>query len=302
MSEYTPRYLKAGDTIGILSPARFIAPHQVEPTVNWLKKHQFNVVLSPNIFENHHQMAGTDMQKIADFQQFINDPNIKAILCARGGYGSVRLVDRLDYTSLVNQKKWILGYSDITAFHTHIHQHTGLPTIHSTMPINITADGTHHETMSRQTLLDALMGNDLTYKLHNHPLNKIGNANGILVGGNLSILYSLCGSSSDLSTEGKILFLEDLDEHLYHIDRMMMNLKRTGKLNRLAGLVVGGMSDMNDNTIPFGKTAEEIILEHTCEYDYPIYFGLNAGHTQPNQALRLGMNVYIQDNTLFLPA
>lgn len=302
MSHFTPRYLKKGDTVGIVSPARHISPDQVQPTVIWLEKHGLKVELGPNMFNQLNQMAGSDSDKISDFQGFIDDPNIQAILCSRGGYGSVRLLDQLDFQPMIDQKKWILGYSDITAIHSHVNAQFGIPTLHCTMPINITGSNNSDEISSNQSLIDALFGRDLSYDLPQHPLNKSGNAKGSLVGGNLSMLYSLCGSNSDISTEGKILFLEDLDEYLYHIDRMMMNMKRTGKLKALSALLIGGMSDMNDNTIPFGKNAFQIISEHTQDYDYPIYFGLKAGHTQPNLALRLGMNAHIRDNKLFLPA
>tara|TARA_B110000090_G_scaffold54625_1_gene62376 strand:- start:2595 stop:3107 length:513 start_codon:yes stop_codon:yes gene_type:complete len=170
------------------------------------------------------------------------------------------------------------------------------------MPVNISKDPSLEEKKSNTTLIAALMGEDLRYPIAPNPMNKVGDATGILVGGNLSMLYSICGSASDIQTQGKILFIEDLDEYLYHIDRMMMNMKRTGKLENLAALVVGGMSDMNDNAIPYGKTAEEIILEHTAGFNYPIYFGFQAGHQKPNVALRFGMKAEIQDNQLFLPA
>jgi muramoyltetrapeptide carboxypeptidase len=247
-------------------------------------------------------MAGSDSDKIHDFQDFIDDPNIQAILCSRGGYGSVRILDQLNFQPVIDKKKWILGYSDVTAIHSHIQANYGFPTLHCTMPINITGSDDFQETASNQSLIDALFGKDLSYHLPNNSLNRYGEASGRLIGGNLSMLYSLCGSKSDISTDGCILFLEDLDEYLYHIDRMMMNLKRTGKLQALSALVIGGMSDMNDNPIPYGKNALQIISDHTKDYDYPVYFGLDAGHTQPNLSLRLGMNANIRDNTLFLPA
>jgi muramoyltetrapeptide carboxypeptidase len=295
-------YLKKGDTIAIVSPARAIASEEIQPAVHFFETHGLQVVLGNHIHTIHHQMAGTDAEKVEDIQAFINDPNIRAIVSTRGGYGCVRLIDQLDLTPLAKQNKWFLGYSDVTVFHSHIHQNFGTPTIHSTMPINISNEPSLEELESNTTLIAALMGQDIRYNIASHPLNKEGDASGILVGGNLSILYSICGSASDISTQGKILFIEDLDEYLYHIDRMMMNLKRTGKLDHLAALVVGGMSDMNDNNIPYGKTAEEIILEHTAAYDYPIYFGFQAGHQKPNVALRLGMKAEIKDNQLFLPA
>jgi muramoyltetrapeptide carboxypeptidase len=302
MSQFTPRYLKKGDTVGIVSPARHIKRKQVEPTIKWLNKFGLNVELGPNMFNILDQMAGSDSDKIHDFQDFINDPNIQAILCSRGGYGSVRIIDQLKFQPVIDQKKWILGYSDVTAIHSHIQANYGFPTLHCTMPINITGSDNLQENTSNQSLIDALFGKDLSYPLPNNSLNRKGEASGRLVGGNLSMLYSLCGSKSDISTDGCILFLEDLDEYLYHVDRMMMNLKRTGKLQALSALVIGGMSDMNDNSISFGKNALQIISDHTKTYDYPVYFGLDAGHTQPNLSLRLGMNAYIRDNTLFLPA
>ena len=302
MSPFTPRYLKKGDTVGIVSPARHINRKQVEPTIKWLNKFGLNVELGPNMFNILDQMAGSDSDKIHDFQDFIDDPNIQAILCSRGGYGSVRILDQLNFQPVIDQKKWILGYSDVTAIHSHIQANYGFPTLHCTMPINITGSDDFQETASNQSLIDALFGKDLSYHLPNNSLNRYGEASGRLIGGNLSMLYSLCGSKSDISTDGCILFLEDLDEYLYHIDRMMMNLKRTGKLQALSALVIGGMSDMNDNPIPYGKNALQIISDHTKDYDYPVYFGLDAGHTQPNLSLRLGMNANIRDNTLFLPA
>ena len=302
MSHFNPRYLEKGDTIGIVSPSRYISLAEVKPTIYWLKKNGLKVELGPNMFNRKNQMSGSDSDKISDVQAFINSTNIQAILCSRGGYGCVRLLDQLDFQPLVDQKKWFLGYSDITAIHSHIHVNFGFPSLHCTMPINITESNDPNENMTNQSLLDAVFGKDLSYDLPHNSFNKTGNASGKLIGGNLSILYSLCGSKSDISTDGKILFLEDLDEYLYHIDRMMMNLKRTGKLHSLSALVIGGMSDMNDNPIPFGKNASQIIVEHTKDYNYPIYFGLQAGHTKPNFALRLGMNAYIRDNKLFLPS
>ncbi len=302
MTEISPTYLKRGDTIGIVSSARSVTIEELKPAILWLKENGLRVVLGKHLFNIYHQMAGTDSDKISDFQTMIDDPSIDAIWCARGGYGTVRIIDSLDFKAFKKHKKWILGYSDITVLHNHIHSQYGIATIHCTMPINIKNPVDSKEKVSNQSLLDALWGKDLQYQLPSHSLNKSGDTSGILVGGNLSILYSLCGSSSDITTHGKILFIEDLDEYLYHIDRMMMNLKRTGKLEGLAGLIVGGMSDMNDNITPYGKQAEQIILEHTHTYNYPIYFGFSAGHIQPNLALRLGLTAHIRDNTLFLPA
>ena len=295
-------YLKPGDTIGIVSPARAISEAELRPAIQWFERNGLQVVLGQNALRKHHQMAGTDQEKIADIQAFINNPTIKAIVCARGGYGSVRIIDQVDLSPLKTHFKWWVGYSDMTVFHSHIHRQLNLPSLHATMPVNISANPSAPEHQSNQSLLDALFGKDLVYELPKHPFNRPGRVNAPIVGGNLSILYSLCGSASDIDTEGKILFIEDLDEYLYHIDRMMMNLKRTGKLDRLAGLVVGSMSDMNDNTIPYGKTAEEIIKEHTHDQNYPVYFGFDAGHQKPNFAIRFGMDAVIENNQLTLLA
>lgn len=295
-------YLKKGDTIAIVSPARAIEPEKVTPAIRFFEKHGFKVLVGKHVYNVYNQMAGTDTEKAEDIQSFIDNPEVKAIVSTRGGYGCVRVIDKLNLKPLADQNKWFVGYSDVTVFHSHIHQNFGTPTLHATMPVNISDDPSPEESESNNTLISALLGTDLAYTMESNPMNKTGNATGLLVGGNLSMLYSMCGSASDIDTAGKILFIEDLDEYLYHVDRMMMNLKRTGKLDKLAALVVGGMSDMNDNAIPFGKTAEEIILEHTEGYDYPVYFGFQAGHQKPNVALRFGMKAEIKDNQLLLPA
>ncbi len=295
-------YLKKGDTIGIVSPARAIEAAQVEPAIRFFEQHGLRVLVGENAYNREGQMAGSEEEKIQDIQGFISNLDVKAIISTRGGYGCVRIIDQLDLTPLAEQKKWLVGFSDVTVFHSHIHQIYGTPTIHSAMPINMTENPTEEEKISNKTLINCLFGADISYDLPAHHLNQSGDASGLLVGGNLSMLYSLCGSKSDLDTKGKILFLEDLDEYLYHVDRMMMNLKRTGKLENLAGLIVGGMSDMKDNAIPFGKNAEQIILEHTAEYGYPIYFGFEAGHQKLNKALRFGLPAEIKDNQLLLPS
>lgn len=299
---FAAMYLKKGDTIAIVSPARAIDKEKVEPAIRFFESYGLKVLVGKHVYDINNQMAGTDANKVADIQAFIDNKKVKAIVSTRGGYGCVRIIDQLNLKPLAKQKKWFVGYSDVTVFHSHIHQNFGTATLHGTMPVNIGGEPSVDEQISNETLMAALFGEDLTYVLPSHSLNKPGDAKGILVGGNLSMLYSMCGSVSDIDTQGKILFIEDLDEYLYHVDRMMMNLKRTGKLEKLAGLLIGGMIDMNDNAIPFGKTAEEIILDHTKHYDYPIYFGFEAGHQKPNKALRLGTEVHIRDNQLFLPA
>ncbi|MEG1555123.1 MAG: LD-carboxypeptidase [Bacteroidales bacterium] len=281
-----PDYLKQGDTIGIVATARKISENELSASIIFLKNQGFNILLGKHLFNREHQFAGTDSERATDFQFMLNHPEIKAILCARGGYGSVRIIDQLNFSNFIQKPKWVCGYSDITVFHSHLHRQFHTATLHSTMPINMKEGEFSSET--NLSLIKALCGKEISYQLSSHPLNRPGKATGELVGGNLSILYSLLGSSSDINTDGKILFIEDLDEYLYHIDRMMMNLKRNGKLKNLSGLIVGGMSEMNDNTVPYGKNAEEIIAEHCAEYDFPLYFNFPAGHLSQNYALRLG--------------
>ncbi|MCK6650038.1 MAG: LD-carboxypeptidase, partial [Bacteroidia bacterium] len=215
----------------------------------------------------------------------LDDTSIKAVISARGGYGTVRIIDKLNFSTFKKHPKWIIGYSDITVLHSHIHN-MGIQTLHATMPINFKVNEEATETLRK-----SLFGEKIHYSFEPHALNKNGKAEGILVGGNLSLLYALCGSNSDIDTKGKILFIEDLDEYLYHIDRMMMNLKRSGKLSGLTGLIVGGMSDMKDNAVPFGKTAEAIILDAVKEYNYPVCFHFPCGHIDRNLAIILGKKV-----------
>ena len=219
----------------------------------------------------------------------IDDNSIKAILCARGVYGTVQIIDAINFSNLKKNSKWIVGYSDATVLHSHLNN-LGMASLHATMPINF--EGNTNESL--WSLKNALFGNLNNVECKAHPLNKFGKIEGDVVGGNLSILYSLLGSPSDIDTIGKILFIEDLDEYLYHIDRMMMNLKRNGIFGNLKGLIIGGMSDMNDNSIPFGKTAEQIILDYTKGYDYPICFGFPAGHLADNRCLILGINSILE--------
>ena len=279
-----PLPLKKGDKIGLVCTARLIKPEQLDPALQLFKEWDYSVVVGQTIILRHHQFAGTDAERIADFQRMLDNPEIKAIICAKGGYGTVRILDRLDFTKFKKNPKWIVGFSDITALHSHLHKNYEIPTLHAPMPstYKFSTDA------AIESLKNALTGKSLNYRVKNHPFNRTGKAEATLIGGNLSVIYSLLGSNSDISTDGKILFIEDLDEYLYHIDRMVVNLKRSGKLAKLAGLIVGGMTDMKDNDTPFGKDGEEIIAEHTAEYDYPISFGFPAGHWKDNQALILG--------------
>lgn len=284
----TPPYLNPGDKIAIVSPARSITFEEVYPAMKLMQQWELEVVLGTHVFSRSDQFAGTDEQRSFDLQQMLDDPSIRAILCSRGGYGTVRIVDRLDFSKFLEQPKWIIGYSDITVLHCHVNRQFGIETLHATMPVSIREDSSP-ETL--ESLRNALIGTRISYALPRTSLSRTGTAEGILTGGNLSILYSLIGSSSFPETENRILFLEDLDEYLYHIDRMMMALKRAGKLEKLQGLLIGGMDRMNDNTVPYGKTAYEIISEAVMDYRYPVFFGFPSGHGSRNLALILGRTV-----------
>jgi muramoyltetrapeptide carboxypeptidase len=289
-----PNYLVKGDKIGIIAPARCINFDEVHPSIRLFQKWGLEVVLGTNIFRKCNQFSGRDDLRLADLQQMLDDDSIRAIICARGGYGTVRLIDHIDFTAFTRNPKWIIGYSDITVLHAHIQKHFSIETLHATMPVNITSDTEINDSV--ETLKNALFGKSISYKYKRHSLSRPGEAEAVLTGGNLSILYSLMGSVSEIETAGKILFLEDVDEYLYHIDRMMMALKRSGKLNRIKGLIVGGMDRMNDNKVPFGKTANEIIEDVTREYKYPICFDFPAGHGETNLALIMGRKVKLSVN------
>jgi muramoyltetrapeptide carboxypeptidase len=282
----SPPFLKPGDSVGIVAPARKISEEELLPSIKVLQSWGLKVKLSKRIYASFNQFAGKDEVRQQGFQAMLDDTEVKAIFSARGGYGALRIIDSLDFTQFKKHPKWIVGYSDVTVFHNHIHSHTGIETLHATMPINFEKDGE-----SLALLKKTLFGEPITYTLASHTLNRNGESKGILVGGNLSLLYALASTPSDIDTRDKILFLEDLDEYLYHIDRMMMQLKRGGKLANLKGLIIGSFSEMKDNTVPFGKTAEEIILDAVKEYNYPVCFGFPAGHGNKNFPLFMGRTV-----------
>jgi len=282
-----PPYLKPGDTIGIVAPARKVSIGDIEIAIEIIKQQGYKVLLSDNLFGNYHQYSGTAEQRTNDFQQMLDNSNVKAIIAARGGYGSVQLIEGLNWNNFINNPKWIIGYSDITVFHSYINNILNIESIHGTMPINMKSA----QSESVTSLFNLATGKTNNIVLTPHELNITGNCKGKLIGGNLSILYSLTGTSLLQNLEGCILFIEDLDEYLYHIDRIMMNLKLSGILRSIKGLVVGGMSDMNDNTIPFGFSAEQTIHNIGRELNIPICFGLQSGHVEPNIALNMGREI-----------
>lgn len=280
-----PPYLKPGDTVAIAAPARKISEEEIQPAVQLLRKEGFSVYYDERLFAQCHQFAGDDETRAGYIQELLDNPSIKAVWFARGGYGSARIIDRLDFSIFQQNPKWLVGYSDVTVFHAHVHR-LNIATLHATMPVNV-----HNEELgseANRSLLDALRGKSLRYEIPAHPLTRAGEFSAPVIGGNLSILYSLMGTPSEPNTDGKVLFVEDLDEYLYHIDRMMTSLDRGGKLKHLAGLLVGHLSDMHDNTIPYGKTAEEIVFEHCQPYHYPIIFNFPAGHENLNLPVKMG--------------
>lgn len=279
-----PKYLKEGDIIGITCPARKVDRAEIEFAIQTFESWGLKVVLGKTIGKSFHQFGGTDQERLEDFQDMLNNPNIRAIIAARGGYGTVRIIDHLNFNLFMTNPKWIIGFSDITCLHTVLNSNIGVETIHGTMPVTFEKNTSE----ALQSLKDILFGENLTYHFSSNFLNRLGTMDGEIVGGNLSILYSLLGTRTIVNTSNSILFIEDLDEYLYHIDRMMMALKRANKLANLRGLIVGGITDMHDNTIPYGKTAEEIILEHVAEYNYPVCFNFPAGHVNNNKAIILG--------------
>jgi muramoyltetrapeptide carboxypeptidase len=280
----SPSPLKPGSKVAIVAPARKVTALEMQPAIELLQSWGLEVVKGMYLFGDEDQYSGSDQQRWADFQMVLDDASIDAVIFARGGYGFVRIIDKLDFTKFMRHPKWLIGFSDVTVLHNHVNRNLKVETIHAPMAINI--PNTPKAVL--ENLHQLLTGNKVSYQYPAHFFNRRGKASGELVGGNLSLIHTLAGTPSDLLTKGKILFLEDLDEYLYHIDRMMMNLKRSGKLQGLKALVIGGMTDMKDNAIPFGKSAEEIILDAVKEYDYPVAFGISSGHIERNEPLVMG--------------
>lgn len=287
-----PKPLQQGDIIAIVCTAKSVKKDYIEKAKQLLTSWGLKVVLGKNLFKVHHQFAGTDTERANDLQEALDNPEVKAVLCARGGYGTVRIIDQIDFSSFEANPKWIIGYSDITVLHNHIHTHFGIDTLHATVPLDFPDDGSENQAL--QTLKQVLFDDQLAYDIPNHSLNRTGKSSGELIGGNLSILYSLTGTNSDIDTKGKILFIEDLCEYAYHVDRMIWNLKKANKLENLAGLIVGGFTDIKPGPIPFGQEAYEIILDAVKDYDYPICFDFPAGHMEDNRALIMGRNVNLE--------
>lgn len=284
-----PPHLKKGDTVAILATARKIDAATLEPAVTLLKSWGLHVVMGRSIGKEENQLAGPDWLRATDLQHMLDDPSIKAIWSAKGGYGTVRIIDRVDFSGFRKHPKWIAGFSDSTVLHSHVHQ-MGYQTLHSFMALSARSASAE----AVETFRKALFGENFSYSVPRHEFDRNGSVSGVLTGGNLSVLYSLMGSESEADMKGKILFIEDLDEYLYHIDRMMMNLKRNGYFKEIKGLIVGGMTSMNDNDVPWGHSAEEIIRDIVKDYKFPVIFGFPAGHIRDNRTLILGRTVTLE--------
>tara|TARA_B110000046_G_scaffold140743_1_gene147314 strand:+ start:255 stop:1175 length:921 start_codon:yes stop_codon:yes gene_type:complete len=291
-----PKALQKGDEITIVSTARKITKEELVPAIAIFENWRLEVKLGKNLFAKHHQFAGTQEQRIEDLQAALDNPEIKAIFFARGGYGTVQLIDSIDFSTFQNYPKWLVGYSDVTVLHNHINQNFGVETVHGNMPISFPKVGDDEST---KTIQEALFGNpyNVDFQLEEGSLHVTNEEHcAPIVGGNLSIIYSLTGTTSQLETKGKFLFIEDLDEYLYHIDRMMINLKRAGLFDGCVGVLVGGMSDMNDNTIPFGSNAKEVIANNLKEFKIPVIFGVPSGHIKKNLALIMNREAQLKIN------
>lgn len=283
-----PPYLKKGDLIGITCSSSKMDLQAAEYAAGVLASWGYRVHLGITVGTSFHNFSAPDELRLEELQDMLDDPEIKAIIFGRGGYGMVCIIDKLDFSVFRKHPKWLCGYSDVTTLHSHIHQRYGIPTIHSVMCSGITPETVDNEYV--QSLANVLKGKSTyRYTTEPHPLNREGKATGVLVGGNLSILANLSGTPSQIQTKDKILLLEDIGEYRYNVDRMMYNLKRAGWLDKLAGLVIGAFTDGKETATPFGQTEYEIIANMVKEYDYPVCFGFPSGHQDANYSLKLGM-------------
>jgi len=301
-----PPYIKAGDTIGITSPAGFISIEDIQPAVIKMQEWGFKVKTGNTIGKRDFSFGGTDEERLNDMQVMLDDRNIKAIMCARGGYGVVRIIDKLDFKKFSEYPKWIIGFSDITVMHSHIHTNLNIASLHSKMCNSFPFDWNLAEPIQKDTIesiRQCLTGEKMNYSSPYNLNNKPGIAKGPLVGGNLTTFETITGSSSNLDTKDKILFVEDTGEYLYSIDRMFWNMKRTGKLSNLAGLIIGGFKIKADDAgEEFGRTLEQIVLEKIKEYNYPVCFDFPVGHQKNNYALKCGVvhTLHVTEKNSFL--
>ena len=302
-----PPYLKPGDVVGITCPSGYITIEDVQPAVDKMKEWGFQVRIGDTVGARDFTFGGNDEQRTKDFQSMIDDDSIKAIMLGRGGYGAVRIIDAIDFKNFAKHPKWIVGFSDATIFHSHINKNFGIATIHSKMCNSFPSDwnnATPQQIDSIESIRKCLIGETMQYDAFPNTFNKTGIAEGILIGGNLSILENLAASKSDIDTDGKILFIEEVEEYLYNIDRMLWNLKRSGKLDKLKALIAGGFNNIkpDDPGEDFGKTVYEMILEKVKEYNYPVCFDFPVGHQKENYAIKCGVKhqLNVSDNSVTL--
>jgi len=288
-----PSYLIAGDTIGITCPAGFITADAIKPAVDLMQSWGFKIEIGSTVNKRDFTLGGTDQERAADLQYMLDNPNIKAIMCARGGYGVVRIIDKINFSKFSDSPKWVIGFSDITTLHNHIHTNCHLATLHSKMCNSFPKDWSQAESIQIETILSikhALMGEKMIYNAPASAYNRTGTATGQLVGGNLSLIASMTGTPSDINTKGKILFLEDTGEYIYNVDRMLYNLQRSGKLEHLAGLIIGGFKLRPDEPDEeFGKRLETVVIEKVSKYKYPVCFDFPVGHQKNNYAFKCGV-------------
>ncbi|MCF7559691.1 LD-carboxypeptidase [Sabulilitoribacter multivorans] len=288
-----PPYLKIGDTVAIVAPSGILKNRtkEIDQAKDLLKSWGLNVVVGKHVFSKANHFAGTDDERCEDFQNALNDPTVSAIWCARGGYGTVRILDKLDFSIFKKKPKWVIGYSDITALHNQIHN-VGVESIHAMMCTSLQDDlSSIAETVS--TFKDAIFGKSLSYTLKGSKHNKTGQASGELVGGNLTMLHTMLGSKTSIDVSGKILFIEEIGEYKYHIDRMLQSLKRAGYFDDCKGLIVGDMSKLRKNTTLWGTSVEQLILDALADFDFPIAFNMPAGHEKDNRAMILGRTIQL---------
>ncbi|MFN3403376.1 MAG: LD-carboxypeptidase [Cytophagaceae bacterium] len=279
-----PEYLKKGDSVAVVATAKSFSREQLKEGIQILESWGLNIVKGSSIYNIHHQFAGTDEERIYDLQEMLDRKDVKAIFCARGGYGTARVIDQLNFSKFKKFPKWVVGFSDVTVLLNKI-EAIGVESVHGPMVLTL---GKYNDPDSNESLKKILFGKKVNYNTDPHFLNIYGKAEGKLTGGNLSIICSQIGTASELDTRNKILFIEEVDEYLYRFDRLMVQLKRSGKLKSLKGLIVGQLSDMKDNEPSFGSTPNEIIVDHVKEYKYPVIFGFRAGHEAVNLSLAFG--------------
>ena len=286
-----PPYLKTGDTVAIVAPSGILKNRskEIDRAKSLLKSWGLYPKIGEHVFKQANHFAGTDEERCEDFQNAIDDPTVSAIWCARGGYGTVRILDKLNFESLKKYPKWIIGFSDITALHNQIHNE-GIESMHAMMGVSLTEDLSEiNKTVD--TFKKAIFGNSISYALEGSTYNRTGKATAPLVGGNLTMLHTMLGSKSSINTSGKILFIEEIGEYKYHIDRMLQSLKRAGYFDNCKGLIVGDMTKLRKNTTLWGSSIEQLILDVLSDYDFPITFNMPAGHEKDNRALILGRTI-----------